>query len=75
MTTYKNLSRSSGVRAYEIGGNQITVVFNDGGQYLYNYSSAGGQNIETMKRLAIDGIGLNSFINSYVKKKYVLKLR
>lgn len=75
MIPYKNLNRSSGVRAFEIGSSHIKVKFNDGGEYLYNNSSAGEQNIETMKTLAIDGMGLNGFINTYVRKNYAYKIR
>ncbi len=74
METYQNISRSSGVRAYEIGSDLIKVRFNDGGTYIYNYSSAGAQSVETMKGLAISGLGLNSYINTYVRKSYAYKL-
>ena len=60
---------------YEIGPDSITVMFSDGSIYLYTYQSAGSANIEHMKRLAIDGEGLNSFINRCVRKDYARKLR
>lgn len=75
MDRYKNLSGDSGVQAYEIGHDSITVEFNDGAVYLYTNGSAGAQNIEEMKRLAIAGRGLNGFINKYVRKNYARKLR
>ena len=73
MIPYKNLSGSSGVSAYETGSDSIAVQFNDGGLYLYNYRSAGNQNIETMKTLAAKGLGLNSYINTHVRKLYARK--
>jgi hypothetical protein len=69
---YKNLSRTSGVVAYEIGDDFIWVVFSDGARYLYTYARTGSGNVDHMKRLAINGRGLNSFINSNptVRKGY-----
>src|SRR5687767_12090776 len=40
METYKNLGGDSNINAYDIGDDSITVRFNDGGTYLYNYDSA-----------------------------------
>lgn len=74
MERYKNLGGDSGVAAYEIGYDSITVEFNDGGRYLYNNLSTGAQNIQHMKKLAIEGQGLNAFINRNVKQMYASKL-
>ena len=70
MEHYKNLGGDSGVVAYEIGSDFIKVQFRDGSLYLYNYQSAGQNNIEQMKNLAIGGIGLNGFIKRVVNKSY-----
>jgi hypothetical protein len=75
METYKNLSGNSGVLAYEIGFDSITVQFRDYSIYLYNYASAGRETIEHMKKLAKDGRGLNSFIKRFVDKRYASRLR
>lgn len=75
MEKYKNVGNDSNVTAYEIGNDQITVQFIDGSIYLYNYSRTGELNIEKMKKLAIAGQGLNSFINNNVRKLYVRKLK
>ncbi|MCF8355624.1 MAG: hypothetical protein K9H48_14320 [Melioribacteraceae bacterium] len=75
MARYKNLGGDSGISSYEIGADSIEVTFNDGSVYLYNYASAGKHNIERMKSLAASGSGLNSFINTIVKKLYASKLR
>ena len=74
MKRYRNRGGDSGVVAYEIGPTSITVKFSDA-VYLYTYQSAGRANIERMKRLAIAGEGLNSFINRCVRKRYAKKLR
>lgn len=75
MQRYKNLGGNSNVSAYEYGPDFIRVQFKDGSVYLYTNSSAGSKNIETMKKLADAGQGLNSFINTMVRKSYKAKER
>jgi hypothetical protein len=75
MEMYTNLGGNSGVASYELDSDSVTVQFNDGAIYLYNYVSAGRSNIETMKALAAAGQGLNSFIMKYARKSYAAKLR
>ena len=71
MVLYNNNGGNSGVVAYEIGTDYICVQFSTSKVYTYNYISAGVENIEEMKILALNGEGLNSFINKYVKYNYV----
>lgn len=72
MQVYKDINHDSGVRGYEIGDTYITVWFDGTARsYTYSYASAGAENVETMKRLAENGDGLNAFINNFVKFKYV----
>jgi len=71
MTNYLNLGGDSGVSAYEIGSDYISVQFSTGKIYTYSYASAGSQNIETMKTLAVNGSGLNSFIMKNVRNDFV----
>ncbi len=75
MDRYENLSRDSGVVAYEIGDTSITVEFRDGSQYLYDSVQPGEEAVEEMKRLAVTGLGLATFINRAVRKNYARKLR
>ncbi len=75
MERYKNVGGDSGVTGYEIGSDYIRVQFSDGSVYLYTYASAGSNNIEQMKTLAIAGEGLNAFINRNVRKSYERKER
>ncbi len=74
MTLYQNAGRDSGIRSYQIGPTSIIITFSNNASYEYTYQSAGGNNIETMKSLAIQGEGLNSFINNNVKFKYSRKI-
>lgn len=74
MEKYKNMSNNSNVLYYEIGDDFIDVQFNGTVKiYRYSYQSAGKENVETMKKLANKGCGLNSFINKTVKYLYVKK--
>lgn len=72
MTIYKNINGDSNVLAYEIGNDYIDVQFKGTAKtYKYSYQSTGKANVETMKKLAKNGDGLNSFINRNVKYLYV----
>jgi hypothetical protein len=72
---YRDIDGDSGVSAYEIGEDFVRVQFSTGAIYLYTESSAGSANIEQMKVLAEKGNGLNSFINTRVRKLYARKER
>ena len=75
MKVYRDIGGDSGVYGYEYGEDWIKVQFKDGAVYEYTNTSAGKGNIDTMKRLADSGDGLNSFINRNVRKNYSQKLR
>lgn len=70
MQIYKNAGGNSGIRAYDIGGDYIDVKFSTGRVYRYSYGRAGKENVEEMKRLAMQGYGLNSYIMRNVKNDY-----
>jgi hypothetical protein len=71
----KNNSGTSGVEFYEIENKDIIVQFIDGSIYKYTYNSAGVEAVETMKELALEGRGLTTYINQFVKDKYEAKLK
>lgn len=75
MERYRNVDGDSGVSAYEVGADFIRIQFSTGATYLYTDDSAGAANIEQMKILAREGNGLNSFINTRVRKLYARKER
>ncbi len=75
MEPYRNIQGNSGVRAYEIGADYITIEFSDGAVYRYTYASAGEENVERMKGLAEAGQGLNTFLSTNVMKLYERKER
>ena len=71
MEKYKNINGDSGVDSYEIGNNFIRVKFKRKSKiYQYSYNKAGESNVENMKQKAIQGAGLNTYINRYVKNLY-----
>ena len=55
---------------YEIEDTAIIVQFVHGAKYKYSYASAGKENVEEMKRLAISGKGLSTYISQHVKDRY-----
>jgi hypothetical protein len=70
MKRYGNASGNSGVVAYEIGADWIKIKFRSDDVYIYSYSGAGIKNIEEMKKLALEGKGLATYINKYVSELY-----
>lgn len=72
MQVYKDINNDSGVKGFEINDDGITVWFNGTPRsYTYTYTSAGQAHVETMKKLATSGDGLNAYINYHVKFKYM----
>jgi hypothetical protein len=67
MENYGNLHGNSNVVAYQIGDDFIVVRFRSGRWtvYTYTHASAGSASIETMKSLARQGYGLNSYISKH----------
>jgi hypothetical protein len=73
MQRYRNYSGTSGVLGFEIGDDFIRLEYVRGGTYTYSYESAGKENVEEMKRLAVKGSHLNAFINRHpeIRKGFV----
>ncbi|AWI25719.1 hypothetical protein HYN49_07295 [Flavobacterium pallidum] len=70
MKPYANKSGYGGIWAYDFDENGIAIMFDDGSTYYYNSKSTGKANIEIMKRLAGNGIGLITFINQHMRGNY-----
>jgi len=75
MTPYTNLGGDSGIASYQTGTTSITIEFNTGAVYLYDYHKPGSLHVKRMKSLAKAGRGLNSYIGMYVRSNYAAKLR
>lgn len=72
---YKNRHHDSGVTAYEIGDDYIKVEFAEGPLYLYTHEIPGARKVEQMKKLAMEGKGLSTYISRNVRDKYACRLR
>ena len=71
MKKYHNKAGNSGVTAYEIGKDYIKVWFvGHEDPYIYNYVKPGKEHVEQMKRCALAGEGLSTYISKYVKNNY-----
>lgn len=71
MQSYKNLGGNSNVKSYSIGEDYIEVLFHGTPKiYRYSYARAGREKVENMKKLALQGIGLNSYIMRYARMDY-----
>lgn len=74
MIRYKDLSGKSGIAAYEIRDRSVVIEFKYNGKYIYSYDRPGQAHVEEMKRLAIAGRGLSTYISKNVKKTFAKKL-
>lgn len=74
MDRYANRSRDSGVKAYSLGDDYIIVRFVGGDTYCYTYHSAGKRHIEAMKKLALAGKGLSTYISQNIRDNYEKRL-
>lgn len=70
MRRYQDLGKGSGVLAYSIEDEMISVRFVDGRTYDYTYASTGRDIVEQMKVLARAGRGLSTFISQHVRGNY-----
>lgn len=69
MTPYKSRSgKQSGVIAFEIGEDFIRVKFQSNKIYKYTYLTSTAKNVEVMKTLALDSLGLSTYISKFKPK-------
>lgn len=62
---YRNLGRDSGVVAFDISPDSITVQFRSGSHYVYNSVAPGAAVVAKLKSLALSGHGLNSYLSKF----------
>jgi hypothetical protein len=70
MQRYKNISGTSGVRAFELASDHIDVMFDDGRIYRYDHTRPGAHHVERMEQLAREGRGLATYINQHVRNNF-----
>ncbi|GGY88683.1 hypothetical protein ACFFTM_14910 [Pseudoduganella plicata] len=73
MKRYRNLEGHSGVLAYDIRADAIAVKFAGGDVYEYTYGRPGRAHVEEMKRLALAGRGLSTYISRHVREDYAAR--
>jgi len=73
MKRYRNLEGHSGVLAYDIRPDSIAVKFAGGDVYDYTYAQPGRTHVEEMKRLALAGRGLSTYISQHVREDYAAR--
>jgi hypothetical protein len=71
MERYLNKSGNSPITYYQIEESNITVWFKGASRtYTYSHRKAGSYHVENMKRLAVTGVGLSTYITRNVKYLY-----
>ncbi len=69
MKPYVNYHGNSGVVEFEITDDSIKVLFKHGKRiYVYSNSVAGMHHVATMKKLAVSGRGLSTYIAQHKKE-------
>jgi len=76
---YKARNPSAGVLNYELidDGSQtgaIVLEFADQKRYLYNADRPGPEHVAAMRRLALSGDGLTTYVNQHVRENYAARL-
>lgn len=74
MQRYQSAEKNTGVIAYDIVPDGISIKFRDGSTYLYTNENPGKTHVTKMKSLAKKGEGLTTYINQHVRDKYHQKL-
>jgi hypothetical protein len=62
MIPYKNINHFSSILAYESGSEWIRIEFVSGAVREYTYENVGKDHVEAMKKCAIKGKGLGSYV-------------
>jgi hypothetical protein len=65
MKPYLNRDGNSGVVGYENRSDFIIVRFHNGNLYVYTSERVGRHHVEQMKRLAVAGEGLSTYISQH----------
>lgn len=63
MTSYKNLAGNVGICSYELGEKKIRIKFHSTKSFIYDSQSNSDDHVDKMKSLAVQGFGLNDYIN------------
>jgi len=75
MQQYSGDEHDTGVAAYNLDADSITVLFKEGWYYLYDAKKPGIGHVKKMKELAKQGSGLSTYISQHVRENYQKKWR
>jgi len=75
MQPYRDLTGTSGVKAFELSPRSIVVEFQDGARYEYTEEITGIAKVRAMRQLALAGQGLSTYISQQVRERYAHKIR
>jgi len=75
MHRYPDDGHTTGVIAYNLGHDSITVLFAEGWRYLYDSDKPGARHVKNMQELALQGCGLGTYISQHVRENYKKKWR
>ncbi len=67
---YGEPGRESGVTRYALTGDAIHVQFQDDRVYVYDAVKPGMEDVREMKRRALEGRGLSTYISQRVRQRY-----
>lgn len=81
MEVYQNKNGNSGITHYEIGVEYIAIRFENQSEiYIYTNVQTGKRHIDKMKKLAISGKGLSTYIsqhpsvkNNFLKQSFTIQ--
>lgn len=68
MRKYAHPAGDTGVTGFEFGPDSITLWFADGALERYTEQDLGRARIARMKRLAVEGSGLEAFIDRHIRR-------
>ena len=68
-------SENKGVAGYEFNKDSIILKFKDGRTYLYTVEKPGKVYVDEMKKLAVSGHGLTTYVNQNIRGNYAARLK
>jgi hypothetical protein len=74
MQPYRHQGEDTGITGFHLAANSIAIEFKDGSRYLYDDRRPGRKHVEAMKKLAVAGHGLTTYINKYVRERFARKI-
>ena len=74
LQAYGTVQRPSGVTHFLLLPGAIALLFRNGAAYLYTESRTGEDRVRNMRRLALQGHGLSTYVRRHVGDRFAEKL-